>query len=276
MTATLPVDQAALAALAARIEEASLNAWPALQQQLYHGWVLRFSRGFTRRANSVQVGPTTDRSAPLDDSLIERVRYCENRYAAEDLATVFRLTSLQPQDDLETLLHQRGYRRAGETLVMACRLPEPSAPTEDPVASPRRGRQLASVEDWLAIYASLAGLPPEGAALHRAILRGIPGQLGLWVSDGAPGPAPACELASSCGLAVHEAELVGLFDIITAPARRRQGHGRAVVDALLRWGLSQGASYGYLQVTADNDTAQGLYERVGFRPLYRYWYRHSS
>lgn len=274
MTATLPVDQAALAALAARIEEASLNAWPALQQQLYHGWVLRFSRGFTRRANSVQVGPATDRAAPMDDSLIERIRYCENRYAAEDLATVFRLTSLQPQEDLEMLLDERGYRRAGETLVMACALPEPTAPIDDPLAEPRQGRQLASVEDWLAIYASLAELPPEGAALHRAILRGIPGQLGLWVSDGAL--AAASGLAAACGLAVHEAELVGLFDIITAPARRQQGHGRAVVDALLRWGLSQGASYGYLQVTADNATAQGLYERVGFQPLYRYWYRHSS
>ena len=35
------------------LEELALTTWPALQQWLYDGWVVRFAGGHTRRANSV-------------------------------------------------------------------------------------------------------------------------------------------------------------------------------------------------------------------------------
>ena len=36
-----------------RLEEVAMNAWPALQQMLFDGWIVRFAQGYTKRANSV-------------------------------------------------------------------------------------------------------------------------------------------------------------------------------------------------------------------------------
>ena len=57
-----------------RIEELSINAWPALQTMLYAGWVLRFAAGYTRRANSIN---------PLYGSTIEvgeKIQACERAF----------------------------------------------------------------------------------------------------------------------------------------------------------------------------------------------------
>src|SRR5262249_29851311 len=53
------------------VEEAAMKAWPALEEVLLDGWLLRFSRGYTKRANSVN--PLYPSALPLED----HVRQCE-------------------------------------------------------------------------------------------------------------------------------------------------------------------------------------------------------
>jgi ribosomal protein S18 acetylase RimI-like enzyme len=246
------------AALPRRVEEASLNAWPAMQQTLLDGWLLRFSQGFTKRANSIV--PLYPSLQPLEETLPQRIRYCENLYAREQLQTIFRLTSIAAPDRLDSYLEAHGYRHTEPSQVLSTALTEiPTTP----------GFTLLSQANWLAVYARLTAMPDIAQSLHSAILSGIQGRCAFaaLVVNGKP---------VACGLGVLEQDLLGLFDIVTHPADRRSGYATRLVEALLSWGSCEGARHGYLQVVADNKPAQILYQNLGFEPLYNYWYRVSA
>ena len=61
------------------LEHVSFRAWPALETQVYDGWILRFSKGYSGRANSVN--PIDGSSLPLS----EKIAHCEKLYREHQL-----------------------------------------------------------------------------------------------------------------------------------------------------------------------------------------------
>ena len=70
-----------------------------------------------------------------------------------------------------------------------------------------------------------------------------------------------------------EDDLVGVFDVVTAPDARRRGYATLACASLLSWAWQHGAQVAYLQVTADNAPAIASYRRFGFATVYTYHYR---
>ena len=74
-------------------------------------------------------------------------------------------------------------------------------------------------------------------------------------------------------LGVVEAGWLGIFNLVTLPAYRRQGAARALLAALAAWAADQGAINAYLQVMERNAVARALYAAAGFTTAYGYHYR---
>ncbi|MBD3235976.1 MAG: GNAT family N-acetyltransferase [Candidatus Eisenbacteria bacterium] len=238
-----------------RIEEAALRAWPAAVQILLDGWVVRISEGYTGRANSVT--PLYAAQMPPDS----KIEPCERLYAEHGLPCRFRMTTAVPDPHLDALLARRGYARVAPTAVLTREVTERDAVPNDPGEIRER-----SLVDWLDLFSRLKQAPPLDHARHGRILAAVPGAMRLVVRSGAGRDV-------ACGMAVLGEALLGLFDLVTDPAHRRRGHARALAADLLAWGARRGARLAYLQVMRDNAPALRLYEKLGFREAYGYWYR---
>jgi hypothetical protein len=68
-----------------RVEEVCLNTWPALREVLVGGWLLRFSEGLTRRANSANALGALADIDPSD---------CEALYRRLGQPAIFRVLTL--------------------------------------------------------------------------------------------------------------------------------------------------------------------------------------
>jgi ribosomal protein S18 acetylase RimI-like enzyme len=237
------------------IEELSLTAWPSLQTSYYDGWLLRFSDGYTRRANAVH---PIYRSKLLTDC---KIRYCEAAYRAHGLDTVFKITPLCYPSYLDEELAGRGYIEEAPTAVQAAWLDWLEVPTLDSVTL---DSHLS--EAWLANFARMKALPDAQLPTVRQILTTIaPDKCFITLNCG--------NQPAAVGMAVLDQGYLGLFDIVTDATFRNQGLARQMLLHLMGWGKANGAERAYLQVLLSNEPALHLYRKLGFRELYRYWYR---
>jgi ribosomal protein S18 acetylase RimI-like enzyme len=79
-----------------------------------------------------------------------------------------------------------------------------------------------------------------------------------------------------CGYGVIEKDFVGLFDIIVNEEFRGKGYGKQIVHAILARAKETGAKKAYLLVVNNNIIAKTLYQNLGFREIYQYWYRNKK
>lgn len=240
-----------------QIEETCRKAWPALEEHIYDGWLIRLGGAVTRRTNSATVNGHG--FLPL----ATKVRHCEEFFRSHGQRPVFRLLSTAPAD-IDAYLAQSGYRKEDETITLLMSL-------DGVVTDAASGVVIAAgrpSEEWLAAHRRISGgSEAETDARHtRLTLINVP----VFYAAARDGEGRIVSLAYG---AIFNRRIC-LEWVMTDPECRRQGHSRAAVLALLGRARSEGAAGACLQVVAANLPAVRMYEMIGFdEEAYRYHYR---
>lgn len=253
------------------LEELAINAWPALQTNLYDGWVLRFADGFTKRANCVS--PLYNSSLPLEVKL----DFCEKEYSRRNLPVVYKLTPDTPEE-LNQELEKRRYTRSESIAVKVLRL-EGYVIRKDIVNGDIVGDGDSDIKDadgievatgfgeeWLDDLIKCSELCLEDQITKRKLLQNICTEV-ISVSK------QVHESRVGFGYGVIENNIMGIFGIMVADEHRGQGYGREIMNRLLSAAARRGIERVYLQVSVVNIKAVKLYESLGFEDEYQYWYR---
>jgi ribosomal protein S18 acetylase RimI-like enzyme len=237
------------------VEALAFRAWPAEFEHEVDGWILRHSPGINARRINSATTPLGSASDPV--GAVRMVREWSEECGIQPVVRT--LSVSDPAIDRH--LADDGWEYESPTLTMARRLSS-SAGSDDVLIEDRPSAA------WTAAKQRLTGMSDTMIAswLRRA-----------GAIDGATGFASlrrAGEIVT-IGLGVVQDGWLGLFDLNTDPARRRQRMARTAVRALEAWACDLDASTAYLQVEASNDAAIGLYAQAQYAPLYDYWYRRA-
>jgi len=248
------------------LQRVMVGAWPAMETARLGDWVLRASRGFTQRANSVMTAGSPGIPVPAALDAVER--WYAERGLPPNL-TVAGPVGFDPADDVvgaEAL--RRGYLSRIPTLTLTAptrllaTLPPESAPgaLSRVGASPEVevGGELG--DEWFAAYREYR---PVDDVAARAILIGSPAQSFATVRDdeGRVVGIGRLGLAAAWG---------GIAAMWVDPVARRRGIATRMMAALAGAAERSGAASLHLQVDTDNTSALGLYERHGFERHHAY------
>jgi ribosomal protein S18 acetylase RimI-like enzyme len=238
---------------ATAIERACLACWPAIEVEWDGVWVRRAAGGYTKRANSAQCFD------PADDSDVPaRIAAASAWFTARGLRPTFRVNH-QSGPLLVAVLEGGDWVAIDHSHVVAMAL-------DDTPADPRG--EVLGVRDaaFLDVQRQLKQL--DDAELRRldAVLAmlAVPAA-GIVLRDDAGAPLAAGLMAVADGIAVTG-------NVITDPARRRQGAARAMMRTGHAWARGAGARFAALNVQADNPAAIALYAGLGYVQQYDYRY----
>lgn len=237
-------------------EDLSINTWPSLNDYQYDGWLLRTSSGFTKRTNSVNC---------LSNSCINlntKIKFCEDFYNSLDIIPTFKILNERNFLELDTKLESLLYSKLDETSVRILDLKDYKC-----VSCSNIETTFSFTDKWITEYKKSANINDDknslllSKMLNKIIFKTI---YASYIIDGE---------TIGIGYAVIDNGYIGLFHIYVFKKYRGKGYGTEIINTLINKGMEFGGTHSYLQVLTSNNIATNLYMKLGFKEVYKYWYR---
>ncbi len=237
------------------IEELSINAWPSLQTLLYDGWIIRFANGYGNRSNSINP------IYPSKIELEEKINYCDKIFDRYKLPTTYKIIECEEHKSIEEKLGQLNYKKIHPTSIQTCK-------TIKILKNNYNGIIIENNFDnkWIDSVINFNKIEEKNIITFKGILKNIAGEKIVVYKK-------AENEIAGCSFGVIDNNYVGIFDIVVKESERGKGYGKEIVETILSEAKKKEVTNSYLQVMLDNPIALKLYKKLGFKEIYKYWYR---
>jgi len=238
------------------VETAALTAWPGLYTAYDGHWVWRAARGYSNRANSIHcLDPADDANAS------ERIAQFSEMFVRHGLTPVYKISPLTAPGVMKTLDElEWEYYEPSKVMRMEMRNREWAVHHHTALFD-------ANDPQWRLAQAEMSAYSEITTESVRLIIERIGCDCrGILAYDKDGVPAAAALAGVANGIAIF-----GI--VVSRPAHRGQGFGRAATAAALNWSRDAGAKAAGIQFFAHNTPAWSLYSSLGFGDPYDYNYR---
>ena len=245
-----------------RFQEFLMNAWPAEHYFFLNGWILRFNKGVTYRANSViPVNYTGNR-----DTLESDITLVETAYQSFNLPTMFTMHEYFEPEELDGVLRERGYVEQDRTLALLMQVADLDLITINDEIN------YKIFDCRVDAFSSLLAKFTKRDKYQQEIIREITNRIVV--------PKKRFVLATSnrepigtlmCVLNPHGYAYIA--DVFVVPEFRRQKIAISMLKTVIKeWAILNGAKSIWLQVELQNDYAMKFYKNLGMKEVYKYHY----
>ena len=237
------------------IELMLMRTWPALDEKIYDGWILRFSGGYTKRSNCIN---------PLYESyfeLEEKYEYCKKIYEEKKLPIVYKIIDTEVSIVVDEFLKNKGLEKRDMVTVKEIELTNVNYNLKNINVS------WGFNKEWYDFYVKENKLNKQEENIFKELLQKND-KNNMYVYKLEENEIIAVAMG------VVEKNKIGIFNVYVKDTYRKKGYATEILEGLLVEARKINVEKAYLQVMETNEKAIKLYKKMGFVPKYRTWYRY--